>query len=485
MARLRLPPRVPLVLGMVAGLYAAWLTAAPGPGLEPDSMSYLGAAESLLRHGTLRVPWARWSDADSTGPLSDFPPGFSIAIALPRAAGLAPAQAARVVMVASFAVAVGTLAAIVAATAGPAAAVLAAVLVLATPGIAAVGTIVLSEPLYLAVLALTLQQMLTAVERPWRYGLLAGLGALVRYAGLALIAAAGVWAFAQPADRAVRLRRALGAMLPGLALQALWVVRTDLQGGRAPHTSLDFYGGLAGTIRRGLGTTVGWLAPTLHAGIARDAVALLLGGAALVLLARAARTDGGSGERSPRRLLAAITLLAACSAAVLVYARLMVGEAIEFDARILTPLFFLAAAAVAASAGAAWPAWTRGARVAAALALVLWMALAISADAATLRVAREGYGYEAADWQESDVARWLRQRGPGTQFFTNDPAAVYFLTGRPARLVVPSLDSSLVGPFADTLEVRHGVLLGFEADFDEVAPVDSLAARLGWREAIP
>jgi hypothetical protein len=476
MARFRLP--LPLALAAAAGLYGAWLTAPPGPGLEPDSMSYLGAAESLVRHGTLRVPWAHWSDPDSTGPLQDFPPGFSIAIALPRAAGLPPAQSARLVMVLGLAVAVGAIGAVALAAAGPAAAILAAALVLATPGVVGTETIVLSEPLYLALLALTLHQMLAAPERPWRYGFLAGAGALVRYAGLALVGAAGIWAFAQPGDRGTRLRRAAWAGLPGAALQALWVIRTDREGGNAPHTSFDWYGGLWGTIRRGLGTTVGWLAPTLHAGAGRDLVALVLGVLALILVARAARSAPPS-----RRPLAAVTLLAACSVAVLIYARVMVGEAIEFDARILTPLFVLAAVAVATSLDAGWRSWTGLRRAAAMLPLATWMALAIPADAAAVQVVREGYGYEAPEWQESDFARRLRS-ATASQFFTNDPAAVYFLTGRPARLVVPSLDSGLVRAFADTLQARHGMLLRFEADFEDVAPADSLAARLGWREAI-
>jgi hypothetical protein len=476
MARLPLP----LALAIAAGLYGAWLTAPPGPGLEPDSMSYLGAAESLVRHGTLRVPWAHWADPDSTSPLQDFPPGFSIAIALPRAAGLPPAQAARVVMVLGLAVAVGAIGAAVRRAAGPAAAILAAALVLATPGVVGAETIVLSEPLYLALLALTLHRMVATPDRPWRYGLLAGVGALIRYAGVALIGAAGIWAFAHGGGggRLARLRRAAWALLPGAALQALWVIRTDSEGGNAPHTSFDWYGGLWDTVRRGLGTTVRWLAPTLHGGAGRDAVALLLGLLALALVARAARSAAPS-----RPLLAAVTLLAACSVAVLVYARVMVGEAIEFDARILTPLFVLAAVAVAASLGVRWGPWSARARAAAALPLVLWMGLAIPADAAAVRVVREGYGYEAPEWQESAFARRLRD-ATTSQFFTNDPAAVYFLTGRPARLLVAALDSGSVRAFADTLQARRGVLLRFEADFEDVAPADSLAARLGWREAI-
>src|SRR3989441_7795935 len=96
-------------------------------------MSYVGAAESLVRHGTLRVPWTYWPEADSTSSLSDFPPAFSVAIAVPLAAGAPRVQAARWVMVLGLAVAIGVFAALAADAAGAAAAALLTGLVLATP----------------------------------------------------------------------------------------------------------------------------------------------------------------------------------------------------------------------------------------------------------------------------------------------------------------------------------------------------------------
>jgi len=477
-----------LPLGLLAGVYAFWLTAAPGPGLEPDSMSYVGAAESLVRHGTLRVPWTHWSAPDSTSPLSDFPPGFSLAIAVPLAAGARPVLAARWVMVLGFAVAAGVLAALVADVAGPVAAALGTGLVLATPAVLGVNTIVLSEPLFFAVLSLTLQQMVTAPERPWRYGLLAGLAGLVRYAGVAVICAAGLWgaALGRPGDWRARLRGAAAAGLPGMALQALWVMRTDLEGGDTPHTSFDLYGGLWRTLRGGLGTVCGWLVPAVPAGAARGVIALVIFVLMVAICRGAFRRPEASGGAGPRRLLAAAALIIVCYVGVLVYSRLMVGAGIEFDQRILAPVFTLGAVAVAAAIGICWGSWATVAR-AATVALVLgWLTLALRADAAAVRASRdEGYGYEAADWQDSDFALWLRspEGGRRYQLFTNDPAAAYFLTGRPARLLPARLDPESVRSFAAVLRTRHGAVLGFESYFEEVAPPESLAVRLGLREA--
>ncbi|OLC08307.1 MAG: hypothetical protein AUH42_01805 [Gemmatimonadetes bacterium 13_1_40CM_70_11] len=480
------PPSLSLALGFLAGLYAVSLTAVTGPGLEPDSMSYVGAAESLVRQGTLRVPWTYWAEADSTAPLSDFPPAFSVAIALPLVAGVPQVQAARWVMVLGFAVAIGVFAALAGDAAGPAAAALLTGLVLATPAVVGVNTIVMSEPLFLAVLALTLQQMVTVPERAWRYGMLASIGALVRYAGVALIGAAGLWALAQPGDWRARLRRTMAAGLPGIALQALWVARTDLEGGDTPHTSFDFYGGLWRTLRGGLGTVCGWLVPAVPAGVTRNGLALVIA-LLLVALWRDAVRARAAEPVGPRSLLAAFGVVAACYLGVLVYSRLMVGQDIEFDARILTPVFMLAAAGVAVAVGACWRSWTRVRRLVTGTVIAAWLALALRADAAAVGALREGgYGYESPDWQASDFAHWLRSDAGGTryQLFTNDPAAAYFLTGRPARLLPDGLDAESVRAFAGVMRARHGAVLGFESYFDPVAPPESLATRLGLHEAV-
>ena len=109
------------------------ITEPPGPGLDPDSMSYLGAAESLVRQGSLRIPMAEWSDPDSTSALRHFPPGFPIAIAIPVALGARPEQAARGVEAVSAFATVALAVWIVAAVAGSGAGALAGAALLATP----------------------------------------------------------------------------------------------------------------------------------------------------------------------------------------------------------------------------------------------------------------------------------------------------------------------------------------------------------------
>src|SRR5512140_3445816 len=98
---------LPAGFGAVALAAVLWVTRPPGPGLDPDAMSYLGAAESFVSHGTLRIPSGDWDSPDGTSPLAHSPAGFSLAVAAPVALGVPPVQAARGIEAVAAALAMG------------------------------------------------------------------------------------------------------------------------------------------------------------------------------------------------------------------------------------------------------------------------------------------------------------------------------------------------------------------------------------------
>ena len=71
----RLAPAV--LLGILAFTLVLVVTDPPGPGLDPDAMQYMGAAESLAAQGAYRIPSATWTSGDNTSPLAviDVVPG--------------------------------------------------------------------------------------------------------------------------------------------------------------------------------------------------------------------------------------------------------------------------------------------------------------------------------------------------------------------------------------------------------------------------
>lgn len=465
-------PRLLLPFGFAAAAFVAvlWITRVPGPGLDPDAMSYLGAAQSFARTGTLRIPEGDWDAAEGTEPLGHFPPGFSLALAGPVALGADAIQTARVVEAISAAAAVGLAAWLAGLTAGTLAAVLAGALAFATPGFALDHLRVLSEPLFLALLVATLALMLRARERPLAYGGVAALAGLVRYAGVALGAAAAVWALAGAGGWRRRLARAALAFAPSALVQGAWALRARAES--ADVRTFGLTGGLGPTLREGWTTLTTWLAPGIDAAALRAVAALLVAAAACWLVWSAARKERG--------FFLAMAVGAAFYAGLVVASRLFADASIPFDERLLSPLMAFGSLAVATAAGLAWrDAGRMARRVGVGIALV-WLAASGWQTARTVRIARDGgWGYAGEEWRNSELVRWLRTEGAALRLFTNGPADVWFATGRRSWLLPASLDTGTVRAFGDLLRSTHGAMLGVADPEETEADPAGLASRLG------
>jgi 4-amino-4-deoxy-L-arabinose transferase-like glycosyltransferase len=185
-------------VAVVVALLVVFATRAPGPGLDPDGMAYVGAATSLVRQGTLRVPTGEWSRSDSTSALSFWPPGYPAAIAVPVSAGMTAIQGARVVNVIAAAVTALTVTLLVGAAVGTAGGVVAALVLFITPAVFDVHYSVLSEPLFITCLVLTLAAMVYARDRLLLLGLLSAMTVMVRYVGACAPAAVTLDACRRP-----------------------------------------------------------------------------------------------------------------------------------------------------------------------------------------------------------------------------------------------------------------------------------------------
>ena len=455
------------------------ISRAPAPGLDPDAMSYVGAGESLARTGRLRIPAADWWETDSTAALSQFPAGFPAAIALGVGARLEPVQAARAVeAVAAF----GTVVALVLllqATAGVPAGIIAVLLLAAMPAMFDNYIRVLSEPLFLLCLTLTLVAMVRRPDRPFLAGLGAAAAELVRYAGIAASAAVLLWALGRRGTRRERFERILEAALPIGVAHVWWSVRLSMVGAEAPPVT-HWQRGFGGTLREGGRTIVEWLTPGLGGGVLRVAVALAVLLAAIVLLRRTLRRmprDGRAIIR--RRLFNAAGLLALCYAVVLLFSRAFVGGGIPFDERLLSPLFLLATVVLAACLRIRWSAWSGPMRSAVLAACVAWAIGGTVLNVEQLNGLQEdGWGYSGRKWQPSAEQAWLQTEGRRYQLYSNNPMLVYFLTGRPSRELPDTADAATLRDFRGTLEEEGGAMVGFDEDYRRMDPPAFLAAVL-------
>ncbi len=529
------PPSLRSALAATLGAAAFCLTLAatrpPGPGLDPDSVSYVNAARSLVRFGSLRVPQDDWESPDSTTPLVHFPPGFSAAIAIPHAVGVPPITSARLVEAAAALVTVALTTWLTASAAGMAAGLAAAITIMVTPAIASVHESVLSEPLFLALLLGVLAVMVLAPKRPLLAGLIAALASLVRYAGVAAIGAATLWWLGHPRKWRLNWRHAAMAALPGVVAQALWILRCARASHEESIRELSLYGRIGPTLREGAATIGRWLVPRPDVGGASWWGWWAIGGASLAAIAlatraatraahpapaRGGRGTGGTGGtrgarearaagaaegaraaevrtgasvalqgRSPllgKRLLGAAGLLALIYTVVVVAARLIADPGIPLDDRILAPLMLLVELAIVVALARAWPA-LRGGRaplraVAAALVVVWWgTSLAVTVDDA--RYALEvGSDYAGIAWRGSPLIAWVRDHAAGRPLFTNFPTALYFHADRFARLLPQGATAAVAAAFADTVTARRGLIVAFAHSSDFTECPNALLRRL-------
>ena len=463
---------------MIAGLVAAtgvWiLSAPPGPGLDPDAASYLGAAESLARGRGYRIPIADWRSPDSTSALAHFPPGYPTVIAAAIATGATPARAARIVNAAAAFITVAAATALVTSVAGVVAGVALAAALLVMHAVVIVHLSVLSEPLFLACLVCTVVAMERFRCAPNEH---ARLGA----AALAGVAAVVLWCAALPAAIVVRARRVVVAVLPAGVLFGAWVVRSYLMSGAHSIRAFGTYGEFGDTLAMGFSTLVGWLVPltaddTLPG---RSWIALCLLAALLLVIARGAL----AARRTPAAAtLASLATLAICYVAVLVASRLLADPGIPFDERILVPLFLLATIGAAIALRAWWGGAGRVARGVAAALLIGWFAASFRASEDDVEwLLENGSDFAQAQWTASPVLAWARANAARQPLYSNWPAAIVFHLHRAAHEVPNDSTAVLLRDFADTLRVRGGVIVAFDQPSPDQIGVTALARAPGLR----
>ena len=476
---MRLPKYGGAALSAVVAFALIWLaTEPPALGFTTDSAQYVAAARSLVADGTLEVPTLSWSRPDSASALKHYPPGMSVAMASAVLLGADIPTAARIVIALSAAIWVGVLVTMVTAVTSPAPALVLATAVLAMPSTVFVHQYVMSEPLYLAALLLTICIMWAHPSRPLAYGIAAALCSLVRYAGLAAIIAAGVWALAQPGTWATRVRRGLLAGLPSLVLQGLWQIRI-MQSGQdiAPLTNP---GGWTEEFVRTIGSVTRWLAPGIGSYAVRGIVALGFAGLTGWLLWRHRRVliSAAAPGTGARRLCAVTGLVLGCHLAVLLVLR-ATTYVIPFDLRILAPVFLLIVTLAGIGLALVWPALSLGLRRVTAAVIALWIVSgAVTSEAMVRQARRLGLEYGELSRRSSASIRWIRERGDDHVFFTNAHATLYLNAGRHARSLPLQWTDAEARAFADTVRRWNGLIAIFTYPSGKVPAAQSLIAQL-------
>lgn len=471
-------PRSVALLSFVAGVALAWaVTISPLPALSPDSASYLGAAESLAHGEGLRIPMAKWWADSDTEPLRHFPPAFPLLIALPTKLGAAALSTARVIESLSFGAMLAIAALIVSrATASVWGGVLVVLLLMCTPAIVQDFVPVLSEPLFLCLVALLVYLLSSERERPLLLGLIAAIGAMVRYAGISLTATCVLLCLVQPGSLWERARRALLAGLPTLVALVAWQRVSGQFRKYGVHTA-----GLPEEFAHAWETLGIWLSPALPAGVLKA----LLACAALALCAVLAANVLRRELPQLARLVWTVAVYSFVYTGVVVSARSFADPGIEFDWRTLSPLMLTGEIALAAMLTVRLQDAQRAQRWGIGALIALWMLGSVVEIKRMIVKARDhGYGYESPAWQGSAVAAWLRAQDAGLTFYTNNPAALWHLAQRKSRLLPTPEDPHNAPPIASVFERGPSAIVQFPHGLEATLAIDDLVRGLNFAQVL-
>jgi Dolichyl-phosphate-mannose-protein mannosyltransferase len=467
-----------IVLGALAFVGALAVTSGAGPGLDPDSMSYMHAATTLAHGGALRDVQRDWASADSTMPLAHWPPGYSVVIAGVERLGFGARQGARTIDAVAAFVTIAVITWLVGDVAGVGAGLIAALLVMVTPAVVQVHESVLSEPLFIALVVLTLATMVRASARPLVSGTLAGIASIVRYAGISLVGGVVLWQLARAGTLRERIARAATAAVPAIVLQGVWVLRTVHHAGSSAIRQISLYGEIASTLREGWRTTSAWLVPGVG-----EMWGIFVAAGVAVLIVVAMWESRPLRERQAAWMAA--VLLAACYLALVLASRLIADPGIPLDDRMMAPLMVLLEIAMVLIVAPAWRGWPSPAKVLVAVLVTIWWGAALRASIRSAEYAvQTGNDFAEDCWRDSPLVAWVRANGSGHALYTNVPEALYFHGGRLSHEFPDERDPKTTAAFADTIVRRNALVVEFDETCGVVNNADSLLARLPVREVV-
>ena len=445
--------RLLVVLAALSGLGAALVSLAAtsrGPGMSPDSTEYLSAGLNLAAGGGLRS----FTGAE----LTIFPPGLPVVVAVGHWVGLSTSWTVRLFNAGAFATTVWLGFVLLRRHVRSMALVAGATALLAVSGpLLAMAEMAWTEPVFIAIALALILVLEDACEagHPARLlalaAVVAWVGFMFRYAGIALIPAGGVSVLLGRRARGWRhaSASAVSFVMAASAVPLLWMARNHLVDGtflgpRAPST--DSVPAVVGRFELVLGE---WVLPGLsaaHQRLVGMAVAIVCVALVVVVLltSRAGKTRDPVGHdtsagvgRSPVPLLC----FTGAYAAYVVAAQLTTAFD-QLDSRLLSPLYvpLLVLAVLAIDRlGATIP---EPRRAIVSTAVFATMALLVLFQAgAFARHAQEsstsGPEYAVQYWSSSTLVRAAASIPDRAHVYSNIPDAVWAESGREPILFSP------------------------------------------------
>jgi hypothetical protein len=440
-------------IALAFGLLAAGLVAyvmRNGVGMSVDSAAYVSLAEALASgHGFVSPTGDGIYEAHF-----HYPPGYSLALAAGTLTPLGVMGTARLlnVVVACFSCAGLVVLTYRASGRSLVAAGIAGAIALLSMGFLTSHVMLYSDPpaLAIAVAAMLVFAFadLSRMRTVLVLAVLAGLASTTRYANLALTPTLLVALILCSGDRFgwARVRRALAFLAVAALFPLAWMLWGKLSTGRLANREFGFHPPDADRWREGAVTISSFVLPYDQSrsfpaiGVGLVVIAVLLGFAAFALVLRdrtpATKTSADTTDRAAQRALLLPWLYAAGYLAFVLFTTTFVDETTGLDERILMPMHFSLIAGVVGSV-ALWLRHCERPRRALAGATVVAAAVVIVLQAIATwtwlgYVDDKALGFTSRFWRESKMIEFLRTLPIDQIVYTNNPTAIWLLTGHTA-----------------------------------------------------
>jgi hypothetical protein len=457
-----------------------------GLGIASDSVAYLGGAANILAG----QGFSRLSGGGTVETLTHFPPFYSLVLAGLGSLGVDLAGGARWVN----AILLGCLVCGVALAssrigAGPVAVVAAGALAAASPMLFEVSSWALSEPLFLVLGLAGLIVLERGLREPSHRsflaaGALVGLAYLTRYVGVALVLTGIARILMVPNIPSRRKTTALALFLiGGLAPMALWLGRNWLLTGTLTNRTLTWHPLTITKWKSPVQLLWSWILPLKFTWLALEIAlaALVLGAIAIGwrIRGKARESLARLFESARRGGLAAGLAGSALVYVLVVFASLLwVDAATPVDQRIAAPVYVTVLILAVSGADRLWRRagkWERSAM--AVMGIIILAGYALRTWLLVQETQRAGQGYASEAWQLSGAVSAVHRLPESLLLYTNNPEAVYFLTGRGAYGLPQPFDSVTGKPVPDftarleavqqALETHGGAVIVFQSPGSE------------------
>jgi hypothetical protein len=420
-------PRPLLALSVITAIVCAYAFASPsGMVFWTDSVSYFASAEALLADASLVT--------HQNLPLTTFPPIYPLLVSVPRGLGVDRSTTAFLINLVAIVAIAAVVCRIVWRATGSSGAVIATVL-----ACLAVGPMPMrlryaaSEPVFMALMMLAVDQTDRAVwrrgaARALGLGVVCGLAILTRYSGLVVAATVGLWLIADVYRVRSQWQRVLWLMAGAGTLTIVWMARNVMLVGAPLGPRSSPIASLRESLSATASTLVDWVIPGAW-WVNSSLEMLVVFGGVLGVSGLAAMAATAQPDDSRRTVF--VHLSFALTYIVFIVLSSLLAPIDIINDRLLAPAYL--PAVVAGSVAATM--WIRGglghrwripsvsgwtAAIAMIGAMAVWQAG---------RRPEPEVNYRAERWRTSATSATARAAVESGLCFTNEPAALYLGTG--------------------------------------------------------